>query len=181
MTSTSSQVSIHPFTGARWILEDNKLGGGKSGSIEATPDERAAIATALDLLDCRSLTLRYNLKAMQPKGFRMRVEVTADVVQACVITTEPVASVAREEVDLDLLPAKSGAAQADEFSIDPLAEAASETYADGRINLGQYAFELLSTAIDPYPRKPGAEFTDAGQTDKAKLSPFAALARLRRE
>ncbi len=172
---------LHPFVGPRWWLDDNKIGGGKVGLIEATLDERAAVAKALDLLECRSVELRYNLKSMQPSGYRMRAEVTASVVQACVITAEPVAAVAREEVDLDLLPAKPGSSHEEDLSIDPLAETLSETYADGRIDLGQYAFELLSTAIDPYPRIPGAEFADPGAADKAKLSPFAALAKLRKE
>lgn len=171
---------IHPFTGPRWILEDAKLRGGKAGRIEATPDERDAIAKLLDLLECRTLVLSYNLKPMQPSGFRMRAEVTADVVQACVITTEPVASVARDEVDLDLLPATPGASEDADVAFDPLSGAITETYADGRIDLGQYAFEVLSTAIDPYPRKPGAEFADPGEADKAKLSPFAALSKLRK-
>ncbi len=174
-----TDTPIHPFVGPRWILEDGKLGGGKSGRIEATPDERAAIAKALELLECKSLVLSYNLKSMPPTGFRMRAEVTADVVQACVVTTEPVASTARDEVDLDLIPAATGQKEEVEVAFDPLSETITETYADGKIDLGQYAYELLSTAIDPYPRKPGAEFADPGEANKEKLSPFAALSKLR--
>jgi hypothetical protein len=179
MTPLTTEPS-HPFTGPRWILEDGKLSSGKSGRIDATPEECAAIAKALDLIDCRSLALTYNLKPMQPAGFRMRAEVTATVVQACVVTTEPVASTARDEVDLDLLPATPGRTTEEDVAFDPLSESVTETYADGKIDLGQYAFELLSTAIDPYPRKPGAEFADPGAADKAKLSPFAVLGKLKR-
>ena len=176
-----SHDPIHPLVGPRWSLEDGKLGAAKAGRIEATPEECAAVAKLLDVLECRSLALSYHLKAMPPVGYRMRAEVTADVVQACVITAEPVAAVARDEVDLDLMPASTGARQDDAAVFDPLADTLVETYADGRIDLGQYAFELLSTAIDPYPRKPGAEFADPGAADKAKLSPFAALGKLRKE
>jgi len=176
-----TQDLIHPLSAPRWSLQDGKLGGAKSGQIEATPEECAAVALALDLVECRDLVLRYVLKSMQPVGYRMRAEVTANVVQACVITTEPVASVARDEVDLDLIPALPNATAEAEVTFDPLSESLSETYADGRIDLGQYAYELLSTAIDPYPRKPGAEFTDPGEANLAKLSPFAALAKLRGE
>jgi hypothetical protein len=174
-----TDTPIHPFTGSRWILDDSKGASAKTGRIEATADERAQIAKTLDLLDCTSLVLSYNLKPMQPSGFRMRAEVTAEVVQACVVTTEPVASTAREEVDLDLLPATTGREDDAEVSFDPLSESLTETYADGRIDLGQYAFELLSTAIDPYPRKAGAEFADPGEANTAKLSPFAVLGKLR--
>jgi hypothetical protein len=175
-----TDTPIHPFIGPRWVLDDGKLGAAKSGRIEATPEERAAIAKQLDLLECSSLVLSYTLKSMQPVGYRMRAEVTAEVVQACVITTEPVASTARDEVDLDLVPATDGRGEETEVVFDPLSDTLTETYADGRIDLGQYAFELLSTAVDPYPRKPGAEFADPGEANKAKLSPFAALAKLKR-
>ena len=170
---------LNPFIGPRWVIEDGKIGTGKTGRIEATEAECAAAAKALDLLECKKLGLAYNLKAMPVTGFRMRAEVSAEVVQACVVTTEPVASSVREEVDADLIPASTASRQEGEITFDPLTEITQETYADGRIDLGQYAFELLSTAIDPYPRKPGAEFVEPGAGDKAKLSPFAVLAKLK--
>jgi hypothetical protein len=108
MTQGAPLDPIHPFVGPRWILEDSKLGGAKSGRIEATREECAAVAKLLELSSCEALVLSYNLKSMPPAGYRMRAEVTADVVQACVVTTEPVASTVRDEVDLDLMPAASG-------------------------------------------------------------------------
>jgi hypothetical protein len=174
-----TEDSATPFFDPRWTLEENKLGAGKVGRIEATPEECAEVAKLLELLECKQLVLTYNLKSMQPVGFRMRAEVSAEVVQACVVTTEPVTSTAREEVDVDLLPVDKAPRHTGPETLDVLEGSDSETYAEGRIDLGKYAFELLSTAIDPYPRKPGAEFVDPGEADRAKLSPFAVLGKLK--
>ena len=47
---------------------------------------------------------------------------------------------------------------------------------DGKVDLGALAAEFLALALDPYPRKPGAEFAapEVAEPD----SPFAELARL---
>jgi hypothetical protein len=49
----------------------------------------------------------------------------------------------------------------------------------GAIDLGAIAAEFLMLGIDPYPRKPGAEFAaPARETDSER--PFAALAALKK-
>jgi uncharacterized metal-binding protein YceD (DUF177 family) len=48
---------------------------------------------------------------------------------------------------------------------------------DGIIDLGGYVVEHLALELDPFPRKPGAEFTPP-ETDP-EPSPFAVLARLK--
>jgi hypothetical protein len=49
---------------------------------------------------------------------------------------------------------------------------------DGTADVGAIAAEFLLLGIDPYPRKPGAEFKSPAEQG-AVVSPFAALARLR--
>ena len=47
---------------------------------------------------------------------------------------------------------------------------------DGSIDLGELVAESLGLALDPYPRKPGAEFTTGAHDEKnPSPSPFAAL------
>ena len=48
---------------------------------------------------------------------------------------------------------------------------------DGKIDLGQYAVEQLALSLDPFPRKPGAEFVQP--EEPAEISPFAALKALK--
>ncbi|MCT6647115.1 DUF177 domain-containing protein, partial [Enterococcus faecalis] len=57
----------------------------------------------------------------------------------------------------------------DEDDVDPIE--------DGKIDLGQYAVEQLALSLDPFPRKPGAEFVQP--EEPAEISPFAALKALK--
>jgi hypothetical protein len=52
--------------------------------------------------------------------------------------------------------------------------------ADGTADVGAIAAEFLLLGIDPYPRKPGAEFSPPAEQG-AGVSPFAALARLKND
>ncbi|HEY1452267.1 MAG TPA: DUF177 domain-containing protein, partial [Roseiarcus sp.] len=47
---------------------------------------------------------------------------------------------------------------------------------DGKIDLGALTAEHFALGLDPYPRKPGAEFV-APDEQAAPDSPFAALAK----
>ncbi|MDP2117169.1 MAG: DUF177 domain-containing protein, partial [Brevundimonas sp.] len=48
---------------------------------------------------------------------------------------------------------------------------------NGQIDLGQYAVEQLALRLDPFPRKPGAEFVQP--PEPVEISPFAVLKRLK--
>jgi hypothetical protein len=50
---------------------------------------------------------------------------------------------------------------------------------NGHIDLGALTAEFLALGLDPYPRKPGVDFDYKG--DDKPDSPFAALAKLKRE
>jgi hypothetical protein len=52
-----------------------------------------------------------------------------------------------------------------------------EELIDGSVDLGAIATEFLILGIDPYPRKPGAVFTQESKGD-AGARPFAALGAL---
>jgi hypothetical protein len=54
---------------------------------------------------------------------------------------------------------------------------------DGKIDLGPVIYESLATALEPYPRKPGASFEWSQDLregpDTEESGPFAALAALK--
>jgi hypothetical protein len=113
------------------------------------------------------------------RGTSVRVtgQVNARVGQTCVVTLEPIESEVQEIVDLKFAPSlaveptgdTSGAAEEDP----------SEPLSDGKVDLGAIAIEFLLLGIDPYPRKPGAEFSPLkSEDDSAK--PFAALEALKK-
>lgn len=108
-------------------------------------------------------------------------DATAAVVQACVVTGEPVLQVIHEPVRLRLVPPgdpliASGDIDADdEWDVEP--------FAAGAIPLSDIVEEAVILGLDPYPRAPGAAFEQAADPDdgagEAGSSAFAALARLK--
>ena len=105
--------------------------------------------------------------------------VHGELTQTCVVSLEPFAATVDEAVDVRFAPAAgrgsrppAGAAKrivslADEDDPDPVV--------DGRIDLGALTAEIFALGLDPYPRKPGAEFV-APADEAPPDSPFSALA-----
>jgi uncharacterized metal-binding protein YceD (DUF177 family) len=108
-------------------------------------------------------------------GLRATGRVTATVGQTCVVTLEPMENQVDEFIDVVFAPASAGefADQNAAFEAEP-----PEALADGTADIGALAAEFLLLGIDPYPRKPGAEFTPPRE-DSATATPFAALTKLK--
>jgi uncharacterized metal-binding protein YceD (DUF177 family) len=139
--------------------------------IAANAVERMALARRFDLLALDRLEARVRLSRL-PAGFvRLAAEVAADVVQACVVTLEPVASKVEEEFTLSY---GAGAEPLDGTVLSGEAEIIEPFPADCRLDIGEVVAQQLSLALDPFPHAPGAEI--AGSGEAAADSPFAALA-----
>jgi hypothetical protein len=107
---------------------------------------------------------------------------SARVGQICGVTLEPFTSDLQGEIHVRALPEGSaGLGGTDEgggeLDLDPEADDPPDVLEDDRLDLGAYVVEDLSLAIDPFPRKPGVEFTAPEQAGEP--SPFAVLARLK--
>jgi uncharacterized metal-binding protein YceD (DUF177 family) len=107
---------------------------------------------------------------------------TARVTRECVVTLDAFETDLAEEFRVRFVPEDQF--DAEDESID--LEADDEIpYAGIHLDLGEAAVEQLALALDPYPRKPGADLPGelSGEppgeapTAEAKPSPFAALAR----
>jgi uncharacterized metal-binding protein YceD (DUF177 family) len=150
-------------------------------TIEASPEERGALAKDLGLGALNSLTARLHVTG-SPARVHVQGNLKASIVQTCVVTLEPFESELDEEVEVSFRtplegekPIEPGA----EIEVDP--DAPDELIGD-RIDLGAITAEFLALGLDPYPRKPGVTFEDAQpDPEEGSASPFAALARLRRE
>ena len=150
----------------------------------ATPAECEALAVRFGVLGLGSLEATARMQRIKGGGARVRVDFRADVVQSCVVTLEPVASVAADSFELDFLP-EGDEPKAVVGEFDAQADEPPGVVVDGEFDVGAVIAEYVSLAIDPYPRKPGVEFgkVDAGAVrpgDKAAGSvkdggPFAAL------
>lgn len=170
--------SAPPWTHAVSVAQ---LPAGES-TLDLAPSPAAlkALAAHAGVLDVPELAAHLVLVPDGRGGARVSGRLTARVVQACVVTLEPVEGAIDEQVSLRFSPgggrepAKPGA----EVEIPHQGEDPPEPVRDGAIDLGATLTELLVLAIDPYPRKPGAAF-DPGAVAAPEQSPFAALAKLK--
>lgn len=109
-------------------------------------------------------------------GLRATGRVTATVRQTCVVTLEPMESQVDEFIDVIFAPPSAGGFVEENASLE--ADEPPEALSDGAADIGALAAEFLLLGIDPYPRKPGAEFTPPPE-ENAAAAPFAALAKLK--
>lgn len=159
---------------------------GRRFERRATEAERAAVAKDLDLAGCPRLDVSYQIKALSNGRYRAAGRIDADVVQSCVVTLEPVAQKIDEAFDVTFDP-RGDDDRPVSGEREILSEPDVEPLTDGRLEIGRVAFELLAAALDPYPRKPGADLEQiaphvvAGGRDAgdAAPNPFAVLAKLK--
>jgi uncharacterized metal-binding protein YceD (DUF177 family) len=155
---------------------------GADYEIGADAKEREALAARLGLLALESLTARLRL---EPIGrgplVRLSGAFTADVVQSCVVTLEPVPAHLEEGFHMTFGPEEEG--EAPEIELSPEAEDPPDPFDQGAVDLGEAVAEQLALALDPFPRKPGAEFAAPAEESTAvpeRPNPFAILGGLRK-
>lgn len=154
--------------------------------IAANADERAALAARFGLVSLGRLEARIGIKWIEP-GVVLEVSGTfsADVVQSCVVSLEPVEAAISE--NLALVFARDLDA-AGEF-VDPHE---AEPLEGDTLDVGEIVAEELLLSLDPYPRRkdldpaamklgPGA--TLSGEDDPgarpARNNPFEVLAEIK--
>jgi uncharacterized metal-binding protein YceD (DUF177 family) len=152
---------------------------GQTVTIEASPAEREALAKLYELPAIAALTATLRVVPAGRAGARVTGDVHGELTQVCVVSLEPFEATVDEPVDVRFAP---------EAEEDSARRAARETVTlslaheddpdpiiDGKIDLGALAAEFFALGLDPYPRKPGAEFV-APPEQTPSDSPFAALA-----
>jgi uncharacterized metal-binding protein YceD (DUF177 family) len=147
--------------------------GEVSRKIEASAEERRALADRFDLLAIDALAASLRLWRL-PDGPLVRVEgrLAADVVQRCVVTLAPLPAHIDEEVAETFGPPGYRAPDGDEDGDVP------EVFEDSGIDVGELVAQLLLLALAPYPRAAGAGAPDrisAGEEGGDRSRPFAGL------
>lgn len=140
--------------------------------VEASADERAAIADALDLQSIDSLVADLRIRPWRSVGVRVTGVVHGAVVQSCVVTLEPVEGTVNEEVNVTFHP---DAAASSAVEIDPEADDPPEPLESDVVDLGAIALEHFALGLDPYPRAQGAAFEEPDPEVDEEPSPFAVL------
>jgi uncharacterized metal-binding protein YceD (DUF177 family) len=176
----TSPELFRPFAVAR-LSED-----GEPFRFEANPAERKALAARFDLIELPSLTAEGRIAAFD-RGHGVRVEgiLRAEVVQACVVTLEPVAA-RIEEPFMRIYTARPLSQATEQETVLDMAEDDPPDPLDGGVvDVGEAVAETFGLALDPYPRAPGAELSADGAGEgppsvancpgNERKSPFSAL------
>ena len=152
----------------------HQAGSGLERHLEPDAAERAKIAKSLDLASLDAFDADIKLEPNGHSGWRVSGRVRADAVQTCGLTLEPLPVHIDARFSIPL--AEAVETESDEIDVT-LDDDAPDLIEDGQIDLGQYAVEQLALKLDPFPRKPGAEFVQP--EEPAEISPFAVLKALR--
>ena len=151
----------------------HQIGSGVKRTLTPDAAARARIARALDLASLDAVEAEVNL-IPTAAGWTLSGRVRAELAQTCGITLEPLPLTIDEAFSVQL--AEPVDEESDEIIIT-LEDESPDVVEDGQIDLGQYVVEQLALHLDPFPRKPGAEFVQP--PEPTEISPFAVLKQLR--
>lgn len=169
---------------SRPVLVDQVSSRGMEMTVEADAAECAALAARFNLRAVERLSARVKLKAAAGGTlFRVHGELSAQVVQTCVVTLEPLPVTIDAAFDLtyggDEPEDGGGELELSFDDADP-----PEPLVGGSIDIGEAVAEHLALELEPFPRKAGAEFNEPADrpvVDDEKPHPFAVLARLQQK
>ncbi len=155
-----------------------EFGKGRTFAFEADAEARADIVSLLDLASLDRFSCEIAVTAWLD-GARIAGRYDASLAQVCGITAEPLPVTLSGQFSLRVLPPGSPNAPdpTAEVDVDPESEDPPDMLEDSLLDLTGYAIEHLALDLDPFPRKPGAEFVPPPAEPEA--SPFAVLAQFK--
>lgn len=153
---------------------------GRDEAYEADAEARERIARHLGVPLVHRFRGDAEVVPWRGEGVRVTGRISADMAQECVVTTDLVDTRVDEAFDALFVPEGSSLAPRNEkdaqLMVDPEGDDPPEAFAGDMLDLGAVWMEFLALAVDPFPRKPGAELEHGREDDR--ISPFAALAGL---
>jgi uncharacterized metal-binding protein YceD (DUF177 family) len=168
-------VSDFPF---HQNFELGRLGqAGAEVTVAPSKDDLARIAQWVGVEAVEAFSAKVALKRVSQTRFSLDAALEADIVQACVVTLEPVKGHIIHSFHRDLFLTQ--APQALEIDLAPVDDDGREEIDNLRYDLAMPLLEELALAIDPYPRAPGVAFEPPPDKDPPE-HPFAALKALKK-
>jgi uncharacterized metal-binding protein YceD (DUF177 family) len=151
--------------------------------VEATPAERARLVAVLQLTSLPRLIVEGRIDGAAGGVYRLKGRLMADVVQACVVSLDPVSSRVDEPLSIEFRPpAEVGDELATtpdynvDFDVEPIVR--------GHLETGRVVYEQFSASLDPYPRASGAGTPIdlvAKPSGAGDANPFAVLANFKKK
>lgn len=149
---------------------------GEAVIIEASPEERAALAARFALGAVESLRAEVRLE-QKPRAIRAAGRLKAQIMQPCAISGEDFPVTIDEPVDLRFIEANARAATEEEIELE--ADDCDEIeYTGEMFDLGEAVAQTLGLAIDPYAEGPNADAARAAAgivQEGEQEGPLAAL------
>ncbi|HAY49781.1 MULTISPECIES: YceD family protein [Thalassospira] len=177
---------------SRIVKTDEQVSAKEKLAIEANEKERAALAKRFELVSIDSLKAELTISTASNGEVTVRGPMTAEIVQNCVATLEPVPELVEDTIEVLFSPHVSeDDLPSDPDDLEDLSEEElmalldqPEPLVDGKIDLGEVVAQFLAVAMNPYPRKEGAELPAAVKTEEEadeekRPNPFAQLAGLK--
>ena len=161
-------------------LRLDQVRDGERLDLVADEGERRGIAKRLGLVSLDRLEAHVCL-AKTDEILCAQGRLVAALDQSCVITGDPVAAHVDEPFDLLFTPEPTESADEE---IELRGSDCDVVFYDGAsIDLGGAIADTLALSLDPYPRSAGADaaLKEAGVMTEEQASPFAVLAKLRKD
>jgi len=177
----------HPTPFSVWFELGGLSDAGAEVTLSPTEGERESTAHWLGIESVKELKATIRLSRVGDDEYAYAANFAADVVQACVVTLEPVPSHLTGEFRrlFKLMPRltgghrRRGTALPAALELSSLEDDEPELIEGTRIDLAAPLLEEVSLALDPYPRAPGVAFEGPKQEGTGADSPFAVLERLK--
>jgi hypothetical protein len=182
---TASPEFSHPISASRLSFKPSTY------RLVANERERAALAKRFDLISLDRFEATVTLKREPGDAIRFDAAIEADLVQACIVTTDPVPAHITDVFTL-IYRTDIDEATADQMALDNPEDEIIEPLIGDSIDIGEAVAQQLSVAMDPYPRSVGAESSiasaqagpiedDEAGAPMARRNPFDALAVLKKQ
>ncbi len=136
--------------------------------VDATEAERTALAARMGLPAILALRARFALAMDGADTVAASGRLEATVVQTCVVSLDDFESALAEDFVVNFVPEGTESDDPDPESVDDI------PYAGDTIDLGEATAEQLALALDPYPRRPGAELPALEADVDSRLAALAA-------
>ncbi|MBV8121962.1 MAG: DUF177 domain-containing protein [Alphaproteobacteria bacterium] len=141
--------------------------------IEATVDERRALARRFDLVTLDRLSAVVTLQRLDAALIRLEAEFDAEFAQTCVITLDPVPGRLAQSFSLLYGPNDVDAVEIEIGGDEPV----FEPLTGDAIDIAEAVAQELSLALPEFPRLPDA-VVDQTEITESQPGQFAALERL---
>lgn len=149
-------------------------------TITADERERGEIAKWAGIVSLESFEAKIEISKLGPSRFGLSFHLAAELIQSCVVTLEPVKSRMDRSFSRELH--FTGPSRHKPISDDSGPELVLDTDEEGPEEIESLHYDLAGPlleefvlSLEPYPRRPGVEFSPQTEGGDRPESPFAVL------